>query len=84
MATDDLYDLWDAGAVIGTDPTVTFARTSPTDQIVFTLEDCVIESAISPYNITEGIVLVELPIKPVKISVVETGSLNVDYDAVEA
>lgn len=84
MATDDLYDLWNAGAEIGTDPTVTFARTAPTDQIVFTLEDCVLESAISPYNITEGVVLVELPMKVRKISVVETGSLDVDYDAEEA
>jgi len=83
MKSDDLYDLWDAGAVIGTDPTVTFARTSPTDQIVFTLEDCIFESAISPYVISEGIVLVELPMKPVKISVIETGSLNFDYDFVE-
>ena len=84
MATDNLYDLWDAGVVIGTDPTVTFARTSPTDQIEFTLEDCVMESAISPYNITEGIVIVELPLKMPKISVVETGNLNVDFDAIES
>ena len=84
MKNDDLYDLWDAGAEIGTDPTVTFARTSPTDQIAFTLEDCVMESAISPYNITEGVVLVELPIKVRKISVIETGALDVDYDTAEA
>lgn len=84
MSSDDLYDLWHAGAVIGTDPIVTFARTAPTDQIEFTLEDCVMESAISPYNISEGVVLVEIPMKMPKISVVETGSLDVDYDSVEA
>ena len=84
MANDDLYDLWNAGAEIGTDPTVTFARTAGSDQIVFTLEDCVIESAISPYNISEGVVILELPLKVKKISVVETNALNVDYDTAEA
>lgn len=84
MSNDALYDLWDAGAEIGTDPTVVFARTSPTDQIAFTLEDCVLESAISPYSISEGVVLVELPMKVKKISVIETGALNVDYDTAEA
>ncbi len=84
MATDDLYDLWHAGVEIGTDPTVTFARSVGTDQIAFTLEDCVLESAISPYNISEGVVLVELPMKVKKISVVETNALDVDYDAEEA
>ena len=84
MANDDLYDLWNAGAKIGTDPTVTFARTAGSDQIVFTLEDCVIESAISPYNIGEGVVILELPMKVKKISVVEDNALNVDYDSTEA
>lgn len=84
MATGDLYDLWDAGAEIGTDPTVVFTRTAVSDLITFTLEDCVLESAISPYNITEGVVLVELPMKVRKISVVEINTMDVDYDAVEA
>ena len=84
MATDDLYDLWDAGAEITNDPTISFVRTAGSDQIVFTLEDSILESAISPYNIGEGVVLVELPMKVKKISVVENNSLNVDYDAIEA
>ena len=84
MASDDLYDLWDAGVEIGTDPTVVFTRTAVTDFITFTLEDCVLESAISPYNISEGVVLVELPMKVKKISVVEINTLDVDYDDTEA
>lgn len=84
MATDDLYDLWNAGAEIGTDPTVVFTRTAVTDLITFTLEDCVMESAISPYKITEGVVLVEIPLKVKKISVVEVNTMDVDYDAEEA
>lgn len=84
MATDDLYDLWDAGAEIGTDPTVVFTRTAVTDFITFTLEDCVLESAISPYNIAEGVVLVELPMKVRKISVTEVNTMDVDYDTIEA
>lgn len=84
MQTDDLYDLWDAGAYISTDPTVTFTRTSVSDLIVFTLEDVILESAISPYTISEGVVLVELPMKVKKISPVETNALAIDYDTVEA
>jgi len=84
MANDVLYDIWDAGPEIDTDPTVVFTRTAATDLITFTLEDCVLESAISPYAISEGVVLVELPMKVEKISVVETNTLDVDYDAEEA
>jgi hypothetical protein len=83
MKTDDLYDLWDAGVEIATDPTVTFTR-SASDKIEFTLVDCVIESAISPYNISEGVVLVELPMKVKQIIPVETNALAVDYDTVES
>ena len=82
IATDNLYDLWETGAYIGTDPTVTFERSS-NDKIVFTLEDAILESAISPYNISDGLVLVELPFKVKKIGIVETNSINVDYDTVE-
>ena len=83
MKSDDLYDLWDAGVEIATDPTVTFTRAAA-DNIVFTLVDCVLESAISPYNISEGVVLVELPMKVKQIIPVETNALAVDYDTVEA
>jgi hypothetical protein len=84
MANDDLYDLWDAGVEIGTDPTIVFTRTAVSDLITFTLEDCVLESAISPYNISEGVVLVELPMKVKSIGVVETNTLDVDYDDTES
>jgi len=84
MASDDLYDLWDVGAYIPTDPTITFARTPGSDQVVFTLEDAILESAISPFNITEGVVLVELPFKVKKITPVETiTGMTLDYDTVE-
>jgi len=82
MSTDSLYDLWEDGVYIGTDPTITFQR-SINDKVVFTLEDAQLESAISPFNISEGIVLVELPMKVKKISPVETNSLDVDYDTAE-
>ena len=84
MATDDLYDIWDAGVEIVTDPTVSFTRTAVSDLITFTLEDCVLESAISPYAISEGVVLVELPMKVKSIGVVEINALDVDYDTEEA
>jgi len=83
MKSDDLYDLWDAGVEIATDPTVTFTRTA-SDKIVFTLVDCVLESAISPYSISEGVVLVELPMKVKQIIPVETNALDVDYTTVES
>ena len=82
MATDDLYDLWDAGTYIPDDPTVTFQR-SVNDKVVFTLESAQLESAISPFKISDGIVLVELPMKVKKISPVETNSLGVSYDTAE-
>jgi hypothetical protein len=83
MATDDLYDLWETGTYAGTDPTITFTRTAVNDFVEFTLEDAVLESAISPYNINDGIVIVELPFKVKKIGIVETNAINVDYDTVE-
>ena len=82
MATDDLYDLWETGTYAETDPVVTFER-STNDKVVFTLEDAVLESAISPYNINDGIVIVELPFKVKKIGIVETNSISTDYDDVE-
>lgn len=83
MATDVLYDLWETGTYAGTDPTITFTREAVNDLVEFTLEDAVLESAISPYNINDGIVLVELPFKVKKIGIVETNAINVDYDDVE-
>ena len=83
MSTDDLYDLWELGAYATTDPVITFARTTGSDQVVFTLEDAILESAISPFNISDGIVLVELPFKVKKIGIVETNSMNVDYSTAE-
>lgn len=85
MATDDLYDLWETGAYLTTDPVITFARTASTDQVVFTLDNAILESAISPYTVTEGVVLVELPIKTTKITPVETiSAMTTDYDTEEA
>lgn len=83
MATDNLYDLWETGAYIGTDPVITFAR-SASDKVVFTLEDAILESAISPFTISDGIVLVELPLKVKKIGIVETNNINKDYDTKES
>jgi hypothetical protein len=83
MANDDLYDLWETGTYATTDPIITFTR-STNDKVEFTLEGAVLESAISPYNINDGIVVVELPFKVKRIGIVETNSINVDYDSVEA
>lgn len=82
MATDNLYDLWETGAYATTDPVITFARAAG-DQVVFTLEDAILESAISPFNVSEGIVLIELPFKVRKIGIVETNNMNVDYSIAE-
>jgi hypothetical protein len=85
MATDDLYDLWETGAYITTDPTVTFARTAGTDQVVFTLNEAILESSISPFTVTEGVVLVELPFKVNSINPVETiTAFTTDYDTEES
>ena len=82
MATDTLYDLWESGTYASTDPVITFAR-SINDKVVFTLKNAILESAISPFNISEGLVLVELPFKVREIGVIETNSISVDYDDVE-
>jgi len=83
MKDDDLYDLWETGVYLTTDPVITFAR-SATDKIEFTLHDAIMESAISPFKISEGIVLVEIPLKMTSISIIETNALDVQYDAEEA
>jgi len=81
MSTAEFYDMWETGTYI-TDPVITFERSS-NDKIVFTLEDAVLESAISPFNIGEGMVLVELPFKVKSIGIVETNDLSVQYDETE-
>lgn len=82
MNSSDFYDMWKTGTYI-TDPVITFARNTGSDQIVFTLEDAILESAISPFNISEGVVLVEVPFKVKSIQVKETNNLGVQYDAQE-
>lgn len=83
MKDDDLYDMWETGAYLTNDPVITFARTV-NDKIEFTLHNAVMESAISPFKISDGIVLVEIPFKVTSIGVVETNALDVQYDAEEA
>lgn len=84
MATDTLYDLWETGAYITTDPVVTFERDT-NDKVVFTLASAILESTISPFNVTEGVVLVELPFKVKSINPVETiTAFTTDYDTEEA
>jgi len=82
MSSADFYTMWETGTYI-TDPTITFARTTSSNQIVFTLEDAIIESAISPFNISEGMVLVEVPFKVKSIVVKETNDLGIQYSATE-
>jgi len=81
MASDTLYDLWEADGYIDPAPTVTFARSS-TDKVVFTLNKARLESAISPFNIEEGTVIVKLPMKVQSIGVVETNDIDAEYNYV--
>ena len=83
MKDDELYDLWEDGVYLTTDPVITFAR-SASDKIEFTLHKAIMESSISPFKISEGIVLVEIPLKVASISIEETNALGVQYDAEEA
>lgn len=83
MSSAVFNTMWETGTYI-TDPTITFARTAGSDQIVFTLNDAIVESAISPFKISEGMVLVEVPFKVVSIGVVETNDIDEQYDATEA
>ena len=68
-----LYDLWETGATFTHDPIITFTRVrgSSTDVLTFTLVGTTLESSISPLKISEGIVLVELPMKVEQITVTE-------------
>lgn len=77
-----LYDLWETGTTFTTDPIITFTRvrTSGTDVLTFTLVNTTLESAISPLKISEGIVLVELPMKVEQITVTEeTNKVTATY-----
>ena len=78
MQSAVFYDLWETGAYLTTPPVFTFARSS-SDKIEFTLNDAILESSISPFNIGEGMVLVELPFKVRSIGVIETNKLDVIY-----
>ena len=77
MKEPDLYDLWEDDAYLPNDTTFTF--TSGSRILTFTLNNVRIESAISPLNISEGIVLVELPMKCTSIGVTEVNTLSGDY-----
>ena len=83
MSSAAFDTMWETGAYLTTDPVFTFAR-SASDKIEFTLNDAILESAISPFTITEGIVLVEVPFKVASIGVVETNALDVVYSDTEA
>lgn len=74
MKTPALYDLWETGTTFTTDPVITFTRdrgSGDIDVLTFTLTNTTLESAISPLKISEGIVLVELPMKVEQILVTE-------------
>lgn len=83
MSSAVFNTMWETGAYIS-DPVITFARTVGSDQIVFTLAKATLESAISPFKISDGIVLVEVPLKVASICIVETNDINEQYDAEEA
>ena len=78
-----LYDLWETGTKFTTDPVITFTRdrgSGDIDVLTFTLANTTLESAISPLKISDGIVLVELPMKVEQINVTEeTGLLVGEY-----
>ena len=76
MNTPDLYTLWETDGYFSNDTTFTF--TSGTRVLTFTLNNVRMESAISPFNLTEGIVLVELPLKCTSIGVTEVNTIG-DY-----
>lgn len=81
MATDDLYDLWD-GSAMTHNPVIKFQRAAD-DYIEFELVKATLESAISPYNISEGVVIVELPMKVEQIVPTEYNDISVDYSDTE-
>jgi len=77
MRTTALYDLWQAGEVLAGETSISFAMNSRV--LKFTLTDAMIESAISPLKITEGLVLVTIPLKTVQILVTEENSIAESY-----
>ena len=77
MDETELYDLWETDGYISGNTIFEFAHGSNT--LTFTLNDVRLESAISPLNISEGIVLVELPMKCTSISVNEENLIGVEY-----
>lgn len=77
MNSTDLYDLWETDLYLP-DPT-TFEFENGSNTLTFTLNDVRLESAISPLNISEGIVLVELPMKCTSISVNEENLIGAEY-----
>ena len=75
-----LYDLWETGTKFTNDPVITFTRdrgAGDVDVLTFTLVNTTLESAISPLKISDGIVLVELPMKVEQINVTEETNLIV-------
>ena len=77
MRTTALYDLWQAGEILAGETSISFAMNSRV--LKFTLTDAMIESAISPLKITEGLVLVTIPLKTTQILVTEENSISQSY-----
>ena len=72
-----LYDLWEVDDYISGDNIFEFEHGNRT--LTFTLNDVRLESAISPLKISEGLVLVELPMKCKSISVTEENLIGAEY-----
>ena len=77
MDETDLYDLWEDDLYLPNPTTFEFEMGSNT--LTFTLNDVRLESAISPLKLSEGIVLVEIPMKCTSIGVVEENSIGAEY-----
>ena len=77
MDETTLYDLWEQDQYVS--GVTRFEFEMGTNTLTFTLNDVRLESAISPLKISEGIVLVEIPMKCTSISVNEENLIGAEY-----
>jgi len=79
MSSSAVWDLVEAA----TESTLIITlQKSASDKVVFTVNNPILEVANPPFDVTQGLVSIQIPWKATSVSPVITDSINVDYDTV--
>lgn len=81
MSAGTYWNMFKAGVDV---PNCSFKLTNGTSSITFTLGGVKLPSANDDVDITQGIVVQDVPIKATSVTIVEVNGITTDYDTAEA